>query len=75
MERKNTIDPEKFFLYYEANGWITGKVKMSNWKAAVRYWERIQKENKKDEPETSYDVKAYENMTQDDVFRALGMDV
>jgi hypothetical protein len=40
-ERKNNIDAEKFYSYYESNGWmIGGKAKMKNWKAAVITWEK-----------------------------------
>lgn len=28
----------KWFDYYESNGWLVGKNKMKNWKAAVRTW-------------------------------------
>ena len=38
-ERKNNINPVKFFNHYESNGWMVGKSKMKNWKAAVRTWE------------------------------------
>ena len=38
-ERGNSIDPERFFDFYEAKGWMIGKNKMKNWKAAVRTWE------------------------------------
>lgn len=40
IERKNNVDPQKFFDHYEANGWKVGKNSMKDWKAAVRYWER-----------------------------------
>lgn len=40
FERSNGIDPEKFFNYYESNGWMVGKNKMKNWKAAVHTWEK-----------------------------------
>jgi hypothetical protein len=43
QERKNNIDAERFFDYYETNGWMAGKNKMKDWKAAVRNWERNQK--------------------------------
>jgi hypothetical protein len=38
-ERSNGVDPVKFFNYYESNGWMVGKNKMKNWKAAVHTWE------------------------------------
>jgi len=40
QERKNKIDAEKFYNYYEANGWMVGRNKMKDWKAAVRTWEK-----------------------------------
>ncbi len=39
-ERNNNVDAERFVDYYTANGWIVGKNKMKDWKAAVRTWER-----------------------------------
>ena len=39
-ERKNNIDPSKFIDFYESKGWMIGKNKMKDWKAAVRTWER-----------------------------------
>ena len=43
-ERGNRIDPQTFIDFYESKGWMIGKNKMKDWKAAVRTWER--KENK-----------------------------
>lgn len=40
QERKNGVDPERFVTYYEARGWMLGKTKMKDWRAAVRTWER-----------------------------------
>ena len=40
QERGNNVDPEKWFNYYESNGWKVGKNPMKDWKAAVRTWER-----------------------------------
>ena len=40
FERGNNVDPEKFVDYYTANGWMAGKNKMKDWRAAVRTWER-----------------------------------
>lgn len=39
-ERGNDVDAERFMDYYESNGWMVGKNKMKDWKAAVRNWER-----------------------------------
>lgn len=40
LERKNQVDPEKFVTFYESKGWMIGKNKMRDWKAAVRTWEK-----------------------------------
>lgn len=39
-ERKNNVDAQKWIDFYEAKGWMIGKNKMTNWKAAVRTWEK-----------------------------------
>lgn len=39
-ERNNSIDANNFFDYYEAKGWMIGKNKMKDWRAALRTWER-----------------------------------
>lgn len=44
-ERENKIDPEQFMNYYESKGWMIGKNKMKNWKAAIRTWESRIKES------------------------------
>ena len=38
--RKNNVDPETFIDFYESKGWMVGKNKMKDWKAAVRTWEK-----------------------------------
>ena len=40
VERGGIVDPERWFAYYESNGWRVGKNPMNDWKAAVRTWER-----------------------------------
>jgi hypothetical protein len=40
LERKNNVDAERFIDYYSSNGWLVGKNKMKDWKAAVRTWEK-----------------------------------
>jgi hypothetical protein len=39
QERNNGIDPNRWFNHYQAKGWMIGKNKMKDWKAAVRTWE------------------------------------
>lgn len=50
QERRNNVDAIRFFNFYEMKGWMVGKTKMKNWKAAVRTWEQTsapaQKDNK-----------------------------
>ena len=40
LARNNTVDPEAFIDFYESKGWMVGKNKMKDWKAAVRTWEK-----------------------------------
>lgn len=40
QERKNSVDAEKFFDYYESIGWKKGKTAIKDWKACVRTWEK-----------------------------------
>jgi hypothetical protein len=39
-ERKNFVDPQRWHDFYSAKGWMVGKNKMKDWRAAVRTWER-----------------------------------
>ncbi len=39
-ERNNNVDSQKFFDFYQSKGWMIGKNKMKDWKAAVRTWEK-----------------------------------
>lgn len=39
-EKRNGVDPEKWYNYYESNGWKVGKNSMKNWKACVNTWAR-----------------------------------
>ena len=38
-ERGNGIDAQSFIDFYASKGWMVGKTKMTDWKAAVRTWE------------------------------------
>lgn len=52
QERKNNVDAQKFFDFYESKGWMVGKNKMKDWKAAVRTWENSSKPNTTQQPTT-----------------------
>ncbi len=45
FERNNKVDAEMFVDFYSSKGWMIGKNPMKDWKAAVRTWERKDKEN------------------------------
>lgn len=44
-ERNKGVEPERWYDHYTANGWLVGKNKMKDWKAAVRTWERSSSSN------------------------------
>ena len=50
QERGNDVDAQRFLDFYQSKGWMVGKNKMKDWKAAVRSWER-REGGKKKEPE------------------------
>lgn len=62
-ERNNRVDPQKFIDHYTANGWMVGRNKMKDWKAAVRTWERNEygRTRAKENPNSSLDLSAIEN--------------
>ena len=47
-ERNKGVNAEKWYNHYTAKGWMIGKTKMKDWKAAVRTWE--QDETKQEAP-------------------------
>lgn len=40
QDRGNDIDGQTFVDFYQSKGWMVGKNKMKDWKAAVRTWEQ-----------------------------------
>lgn len=46
LERNSPVDPQAFIDFYESKGWMVGKNKMKDWKAACRNaekWDRWEK--------------------------------
>lgn len=54
QERGNDLDANQFYDHYEANGWVRGKTKIKDWKAAVRTWERNAKQGMKSTSDDPY---------------------
>ena len=54
QEKGYTVDAQRFIDFYEAKGWMIGKNKMKDWRAAVRTWMR-----RPDEPQkqTTYEMR------------------
>lgn len=52
-ERNNKVDAEKFINHYTSNGWMVGRTKMQDWKAAVRTWEKNGYDKKPTEQKSS----------------------
>jgi hypothetical protein len=49
-QRNNGINAEAFIDFYSAKGWLIGKNKMKDWKAAVRTWEKRSGQSKNVNP-------------------------
>ena len=45
-ERKNGVDPERFFAFYESKGWKVGNQPMKNWRMSVITWEKRMEDDK-----------------------------
>lgn len=43
-EKSLSLDIERFIDFYASKGWMVGKNKMKDWKAAVRNWSRNQRQ-------------------------------
>jgi uncharacterized protein YdaU (DUF1376 family) len=46
-QRGDKVDADNWYSFYSAKGWMIGKNKMVDWKAAVRTWEKNNKEEEK----------------------------
>lgn len=60
-ERRNSVNAEAFFNFYESNGWKVGKSPMKDWKAAIRTWEQRAKQEKRTSPTPPRKESAYEH--------------
>ena len=60
-ERLNNVDANKFIDHYTSNGWLVGKNKMKDWKAAVRTWEKSNFDKPKANDKYQRDIQALQN--------------
>jgi len=62
-EKNYQVDAERFLNHYESNGWMVGKTKMKDWKAAIRNWHSRNKD-KQDGNEKNRKLSAAERASQ-----------
>lgn len=61
-ERGGKVNAERWFDHYTSNGWMVGKNRMKDWKAAVRKWENSPYDSKPaGKPPDAYEYKDVEN--------------
>tara|TARA_B110000503_G_scaffold84575_1_gene128733 strand:+ start:205 stop:885 length:681 start_codon:yes stop_codon:yes gene_type:complete len=53
-ERKNNVDSETFYHFYESKDWQIGKEKMKNWKSCIITWEKSNRNNNTNDRTTSH---------------------
>lgn len=58
------VDADRFVDFYSAKGWMVGKSKMKDWKAAVRNWERQDKERRQGVTAKAQNTNRFKNFTE-----------
>lgn len=56
LERKNGLNAEQFYDFYESKGWKVGNQPMKDWQAAVRTWERNERNKTKQIDDWDYNI-------------------
>ncbi len=62
LERQNGVDAVAFFDFYESKGWKVGRDPMKDWKAAVRTWERRERQERRPQARPARSSSAIDNM-------------
>ena len=65
LERENNVDASRFVDFYSSKGWMVGKSKMKDWKAAVRNWERSRDEKATPAKKPGYNVQHHDGDLSD----------
>lgn len=72
-ERKNNVDPRKFYDYYEVNDWIDNKGnKVKNWKQKLITWEKHNTEDNSKTPDWfNEDIKEVHDIKKEEELKDL----
>lgn len=54
-EKGYSVNAERWYAYYESNGWMVGRNKMKAWKASIQYWNSKNKKGTDDGYISEYD--------------------
>ena len=65
-ERANTVDAETFVDFNQSKGWVIGKSKMKDWKAAVRTWEKRENHNGNGKPTSRSIMDTLDDMIEEE---------
>lgn len=71
LERNNNVDPEAFVNFYESKGWMVGKNKMKDWKAAVRTWEKSRKVASESKPKPKFETENRRTYDYDELMKSV----
>ena len=63
--RHNNVDADRFWNYYESNGWKVGRNSMKDWKACVRTWEKNSSPAKREDINVKYDTSINPTFNED----------
>ena len=65
-ERGKGVDANRWYNHYTANGWMVGRAKMKDWKAAVRTWEPSDKDTPKKPQNAPKRVGSFMDLVEDE---------
>ena len=65
QERGNGVDAARFVDFYSSKGWMVGKSRMKDWRAAVRNWERSRDEKATPAKKPGYNVQHHDGDLSD----------
>lgn len=64
VEKSLNVDHEQFIDFYQSKGWLVGKTKMKDWKAAARNWSKRQTGGRNEKANGSRKLTAVERVAE-----------